>query len=140
MVEQRSPKPRVESSSLSAPAKRSHDVVMASFFFAPVAPLLRWMPAQQATGGGKMPELCGETAFDALCSGFCRYQIEKNGKFCAEIKLIVCRNGAMLSRVYPEKENHPAKGRFSGPRRCKGRLHWREIPAEKGTLFPFQPS
>ena len=135
MVEQRSPKPRVESSSLSAPAKRSHDVVMASFF-APVAPLLRQMPAQQATGGGKMPELCGETAFDTRCSGVSSILNRKKRKILCGNKVDCLSKWCYAIPCISRKGKSPRNGTIFQPAQVQGAPALEGDSGRKGYPFP----
>ena len=89
LVEQRSPKPRVESSSLSAPAKRSHDVVMASFF------LRRWLrfcggcPRSRPQAAGKCRNCAERRPLTHYAPGFVDVA---DGLFCREIDGLFCRS------------------------------------------------
>ena len=72
---------------------------------------------------------------DIFCLCFCPYLIECVNKFCAGIKLQICRNNAILTRICPNIGERPLSAVFlrstgAHPRVCAG-----GCKAEKGTLF-----
>ena len=72
---------------------------------------------------------------DIFCLCFCPYLIECVNKFCVGIKLQICRNNAILTRLCPNIGERVPFGRFPAQHRRTSACLCRGVQSRKG--YPF---